>query len=111
VQKSFLARAVIVWAAVSGTLAQSVPHYYYGTWKVGQYRFGDNISVGEDAATRARIGQILSFGVKKATSSKEVCAAPSYQVKRVSRQDWESEFRTSLKSIGMGAGQTHQEVT
>lgn len=81
-------------------LAQSPSTSHYGSWKVTQYIFGNNVSVGEDSAKKL-VGITLSYSATKAASGSESCASPTYTAQRISGQKFLADYRTTLKSIGI----------
>jgi len=92
------------WQAVGKSSFPSVESdSVFGSWRVVAYRFGDGPSVGEREA-RTLLGAAANYGRRRAGFGAEVCSSPSYETTRVAEEQFFREYRTSLRSIGIGAG-------
>lgn len=97
-----LALFILSTCLYSVAAAQEPPRDLQGTWQIVSYRFGDGISVGPRDAKRF-VGRKIQLSDKRAVSGREVCAQPTYESKRMDANQFSTEFRTSLKTIGISA--------
>jgi hypothetical protein len=75
----------------------------FGSWRVVAYRFGDGPSVGEREA-RVLLGAAVRYGRRRGGFGWEICTSPPYETTRVTEEQFFREYRTSLRSIGIGGG-------
>ena len=72
----------------------------FGTWRIVAFRFGDGVSAGAREAKKL-VGVKLRLGDTRAQSGGEVCESPTYKSKRMTEDEFNYDFRTSLNSIGI----------
>ena len=97
-----LALFILATCLYAAAAAQEPRRELQGTWQIVSYRFGDGISVGPRDAKRF-VGRKILLSAKRAVSGREVCAQPTFESKRMDGDQFATEFRTSLKSIGISA--------
>ena len=97
-----LALFILTMCLYGWATAQGPQRDLQGTWQIVSYRFGDGISVGARDAKRF-VGRKIHLSAERAVSGREVCAQPTYESKRVDADQFFTEYRTSLKSIGIKA--------
>ena len=97
-----LALFILTMCLSGAAAAQGPQRDLQGTWQIVSYRFGDGISVGARDAKRF-VGRKIHLSAERAVSGREVCAQPTYESKRVDADQFFTEYRTSLKSIGIKA--------
>ena len=97
-----LALFILTMCLYSWAAAQGPQRDLQGTWQIVSFRFGEGISVGARDAKRF-VGRKIHLSAERAVSGREVCAQPTYESKRVDADQFFTEYRTSLKSIGIKA--------
>ena len=102
VMKKLLKSTILIVIGSLANTANGQPNHshLFGTWQIVGSRFGDGISVGSRDAKKL-LGKRIRFSVDRASLGSDRCSSAVYESRRIAKEEFVMEFKTSLRSIGI----------